>query len=136
MSEKNKISVRLFEVDDYETLCTFWQKHEWQPLPLVAMPSPYYLAECDGEIIAGEGLLLSKYNGIGMQEWLVSNPDANPRTVIKAIRKLDEQIEATARNEEVWALFTYCKQEGLAKLKKKFGYQETDRDMIHLIKPL
>ena len=138
MLAKNKtLTIRAMKPEDFPTLRGFWREHGWDAPPELAMPVPYFLAVDDsGEIVAGEGLLVSKYNGLGMQEWLVTNPEADPKLTLKAMRLLDAMIEERARFENCWALMSFCKQEGLAKIKQRLGFERTDEGMIHLVKAL
>lgn len=116
----------------YPTLEKWWTGHGWPPVPKAILPMLGVRAMDGTRPIAASFLYQDNSVGVAMMEWTVADPEAKPRQVATAILRIADFLkqEATALNYSV--ILTTCRQESLAKLLGRAGYQETDREMIHL----
>ena len=62
--------------------------------------------------------------------------DAEKEEFIRKLKKLTEFYESLCRENDYGLLFTTCKQEGLAKIHERNGFERCDEGMIHLAKIL
>ena len=74
--------------------------------------------------------------GVAMLEWLVTDPEAPARKSAVALARLVEFAKEEAKALGYAVILTTCRQESLAKLLTRSGFETTDRNMIHLITAL
>lgn len=129
------IQLRTFTADDYPTVSQWWEGHGWSPVPLPILPKLGILAEMhEGDTIqpiAAGWLYMDNSVGVGMLEWLVADPAANPRHVLKSLNALIDFIKERAKELGYNVLLGTCRQESLSKVLQKHGFNVTDSGMIH-----
>ncbi len=74
--------------------------------------------------------------GVSILEWMVASPDAKPKAVYKSIKTIVEFLKLRAKDMGYSIMLTTCKQESLARVYEKTGFQRTDSGMIHLVQAL
>lgn len=128
--------VRSFTADDYGTVESWWHGHGWDGVPMAVLPRLGVIAECDGKPIAAAWLYMDNSVGVCMMEWVVADPEANPREVVKGIKVLAEYLRLAAIDMNYSVMLTTCKQDSLAKLYERSGFHRTDSEMHHLLRVL
>lgn len=133
-TKPKNFTVRFYDPADYPTVKEWWEGHGWPAVPEAVLPQPGIICELNGEPIAACWLYMSNSNGVAMMEWTVANPELAGRDTVRAIEVLTGYVDVFAKEHDYGMILTTCKQEGLARLLSRNGFQETDREMIHLIK--
>ena len=126
------MNARPYLLEDYPTLATWWEAHEWPAIPIDFLPAL-------GIVIEGHaaGFLYNDPTSAGiMLEFVVTHPLNTPRESAKAIKLLISTAESIARDMGRTSIFTTCKQQSFSRLLQSSGFIETDKSMIHLIKPI
>ena len=121
---------------DYPVVKTWWEGHGWDAVPLAALPKLGVMAILNDKPIASGWLYMDNSVGVSILEWMVANPDANPKSVYRSIKAIIEFLKAQAKEMHYAIMLTTCKQESLAKVYEKNGFLRTDSEMIHFIQPL
>lgn len=118
---------------DYPTVEDWWIGHGWPAIPQGFLPTVGIVIEKEGKPVAAGWIKLESSTPMAMLEWCVSDPRASGRDVFAAISQLVESAKASAKAMGRTALFTYCKQESLARLYERGGFERSDSEMIHLV---
>jgi hypothetical protein len=121
---------------DYPIVKEWWEGHGWNAVPLAVLPKLGVMAMLNEKPIASGWLYMDNSVGVSMLEWMVANPDAKPKAVYKSIKTIVEFLKTQAKEMNYTVMLTTCKQESLARVYEKTGFQRTDSEMIHLIQPL
>jgi hypothetical protein len=121
---------------DYPIVKEWWEGHGWNAVPLSVLPKLGIVANLDGGPVAAGWLYMDNSIGVSMMEWVVSNPAAKPKCVYRSIKAIVEFLKGQAKSFGYSVMLTTCKQESLARVYEKTGFQRTDTEMIHLIQPL
>jgi hypothetical protein len=130
-------TLKMFELEtDYGTVESWWIGHGWPAVPRGVLPRLGVMALFEGSPVACGWLYMDNSIGVSMLEWMVSNPSANPRHVLKGIKAIVEFLKDQAREMNYTVMLTTCKQESLAKVYEKTGFRKTDSEMIHLVQTL
>jgi hypothetical protein len=130
-------TLKIFDPDaDYPTVQQWWIDHGWNAVPLAVLPKLGVMAEMDGTPVAAGWLYMDNSIGVSMLEWMVANPDAKPKAVYKSIKTIVEFLKTRAKDMGYSVMLTTCKQESLARVYEKTGFQRTDSEMIHLVQSL
>jgi hypothetical protein len=122
--------LRMWTEDDYPMLQTWWEGHGWPAVPQRILPPLGVIFENSA---AGWMYLDNGGVGVAFIEWLVTNPKAAPRTAVAALVAVVTFLKSEARRLNYPFILSTCKQEGLARLLEKAGFQRTDSGMIHLL---
>lgn len=129
------IQLRDFTPEDYPTLEGWWQGHGWSPVPLQILPRLGIIAEmhtgAEIQPTAAAWLYMDNSVGVAMLEWMVADPKANPRTVLKALNATIDFLKERAKELRYTVILGTCRQESLSKLLQKQGFHVTDSGMIH-----
>lgn len=128
------IQLREFQREsDYGTVETWWKGHGWPAVPLEMLPKLGMVAVNEGEPCAAGWVYLDNSTGVGMMEWLVSNP-ANPMKVSAvALGRLVDCLKGAAHALGYGAILASCRQESLSRLMEREGFTRTDEEVIHLL---
>lgn len=127
--------IRPITESDYFAICEWWKHHKWQVVPAQALPPNGYIALV-GEKPIVAGFLYRTDSNLGWLEWIVSNPDSTFDERTTAINELLETIFQRAKELKIQAIFTSSNNETLIKRLAEQGFQITDKNVTHLIKPL
>jgi len=131
--------IELIEFEEekhYDMLQSWWVAHGWQGVHPSVLKPVAYIAKQDGEPVCFAVLWPVTEAGICLMEWIVSNPEAKPMAVIRGIRTISKFYEELARENDYGMIFTTCRQEGLAKVHERNGFERCDEGMIHLAKTI
>lgn len=122
------------QANHYALISSWWEGHNWSPMPAHKLP-PFGFIACNDEIpIAGAFAYLDNGGtGVAMLEWSVGNPEANPRKLLLSIKALITFMIEELNKIGYDVVFTSCKVEGLIKIYEKCGFQKTDSGMTHLV---
>jgi hypothetical protein len=126
------MTARPYLLADHATIATWWEAHEWPAVPVEFLPAL-------GIVIDGHaaGFLYNDPTSAGiMLEFVVTHPLNTPRQSARAIKLLIYTAEIIAHDLGKTSLFTTCQQPSFARLFQSSGFIETDKNMIHLIKPI
>jgi hypothetical protein len=128
--------LKVFEKSDYPMVSEWWNAHGWNAVPFGVLPKLGIIAQMDEVPVAAGWLYMDNSVGVSILEWMVANPDAKPKAVYKSIKTIVEFLKTQAKEMNYAVMLTTCKQESLARVYEKTGFQRTDSEMIHLIQPL
>jgi hypothetical protein len=112
----------------YPILCEWWLAHGWTPMGPDFLPSQGYVIE---DVCAG--FLYCSDSRVAMIEWVVSNPEAAPRKVVRGLKVLLKGLQNLAAENDYTAVFSFVQQPRLQKLYESTGFVTTDENMIHLV---
>lgn len=136
------MNIRLELIDDIDafhpTAAAWWQGHGWPVVPKEILPKLGLRALADDGTrpVAATWLYMDNSVGVSMLEWTVADPAASPRLVAVALSHLVRFARQEAKRLDYAVMLTTCRQESLSKLLQRSGFQETDREMIHLLSVL
>lgn len=130
------IQIRSYHPDDYPMVFSWWDAHGWDAVPEPILPKFGVVAHRSGNAIAAAWLYMDNSVGVSMMEWMVANPESSARDVVAAIREIIEFLKQAAIKMDYGVMLTTCKQESLASLYERNGFQRTDSSMIHLLRVL
>ena len=135
---KELCQVREFNKEaDYSKVSAWWQEHGWSPVPVQFLPKLGIVSFNSRHDCAAAWLYMDNSgSGICMLEWMVTNPEIPARDALLGIKAVTEFITSAAKEMGYTFMFTTCKQESLAKVHEKHGFQRTDSGMIHFYKSL
>lgn len=125
--------MRDFTADDHPMVSEWWSGHGWDVVPLPLLPKLGMIAEHMGHPVAAGWVYLDNSVPLGWLEWLVTCPKNPPRISAVGLTHLVECLKGIARQIGYPVLLSSCRQESLANLLEKRGFQRTDENVIHLI---
>jgi hypothetical protein len=128
--------VEFKEEEHYEMLVGWWESHGWGGVDASVLKPIAYLVKHDDEFVLFGVLWPICETGVCLMEWIVSNPEAKPMTVFRCLKTLTGFYEGVCRDNDFGMLFTTCKQDGLAKVHERNGFERCDEGMIHLAKTI
>ena len=121
---------RLVTDADYPMLSGWWQGHGWAAVPQAVLPA---LGVIMADTAAGWLYMDNSGRGVAMMEWLVTDPAASPIQAARALSAVVDFLKSEALRMDYHVILTTCRQESLARMLGKRGFEVTDREMIHLI---
>lgn len=131
------IQIREYTPEDYELVASWWKGHGWDAVPSAILPKLGRVAvdARDGvdTPVAAAWCYLDNSVGVGMVEWIVSNPENPPKLSAIGIAHLVQCIKATAKDLGYGVFLASCRQESLSRLLQRVGFHETDKGVIHLL---
>jgi hypothetical protein len=122
--------LRIWKPEDYPLLQAWWEGHGWPPVPQRILPPCGVIL---GEMAAGFLYLDNGGVGVAMMEWLVTNPAAPKMKAARALMQVIAFLQSEAKRMEYPFILTTCRQESLARLLERCGFQRSDSGMIHLL---
>ena len=121
------------EKEHYDLLCSWWQGHNWTPLPIQALPSngivTYY-----GNKPVSAGFLYKTDSSIAWLEWLVCDPKAAKEYRSDCINNTIESLCMLADELGYKLIMTSVNNIGLKKRLDNHGFQVTDKKMTNYLK--
>lgn len=127
------IQLREYSPADYPAAHAWWQGHGWAPVAAEILPRLGMVAEIDGRAAGMGWCYLDNSVGVAIMEWLVTDPANTPRQSAQAVFHLAQCLTGAAKALGYGVTFTSCRQQGLARLLERAGFQKTDTDVIHLM---
>lgn len=119
---------------DYEMVAGWFRGHGWEPVPQAFIPVlGIVVHDGEGRDLAAGWIKLESSTPIAMLEWVVTNPENHPKESAASIDALIQHAKECAKEQGRTAIFTYCKQDSLARKYGKHGFQQSDSGMIHLV---
>lgn len=122
--------LRMWSAADYPLLESWWIGHGWPPVPQRVLPPLGVIMENQA---AGFLYMDNGGTGVAMLEWLVTDPNAKPFGAARALFSVVEFLKQEAKQLDYPIILTTCRQDSLAKLLERAGFQVTDRTMTHLL---
>lgn len=131
------MQVRNFNKDiDYKDVSAWWEKQGWPVLPADVLSSTGFIIEHEGQKMAAAWVYKLQDSPWSLMEWTVGNPDAVWQDRSVALDLLVEKIAAHAKNDNSSLLLTMTKHQRLVDKLKLQQFEETDTDMVHLMRKL
>lgn len=134
-TEKN-FTLRAFDMmRDYETICAWWERWKWTPLPPQYLSSNGFVAEVNGVPLAVTFLFITDAD-FCLMEFLVVNPDlprADRMTGVDMVVKAAQDL-CVAKNYS--ALFTTTNNPFLKKKLPELGFIMAEENVTHLVWPV
>jgi hypothetical protein len=127
---ESEATLRIWQPADYPILEEWWKGHGFPPVPQRILPP---LGVILGNTAAGFMYLDNGGVGVAMMEWLVTNPKARPLSAARGLALVIAFLQSEAKRMEYPFILTTCKQESLARLLERNGFQRSDEKMIHLL---
>ena len=135
------IQIRPYVPEDYPMLSEWWRGHKWEAVPEAILPGLgviAYSTEHDGKKedfpLCSAFLYMSNSNGVSWMEWLVVNPRAKGMEAIKSINVVVGFLGEEAGRLGYGVMLTACRQQSLARIYEKSGFQVTDNNVTHMLK--
>lgn len=127
------ITVRPYQETDYPTFAKWWEGHNFQPVPAQILPILGNVACKDGAPIAAAWLYTDTTTPVAMLEWIVTDPENNPKISAVGITHVVQSLKAAAAAAGFPIILSSCRQDSLARLMEKTGFERTDENVTHLI---
>jgi hypothetical protein len=127
------MTVRPYESKDYSTAFAWWDGHGWEGVPAAVLPKLGLVAVHEEKPVAMAWLYLDNSTGVGMLEWIVTDP-ANPAKVSAVgIAHVVRCLREAAKDLGYGVILASCRQTSLVKLLNRCGFITTDHGVTHLI---
>ena len=130
------ISVRPYKAADYDMVSGWWKAHGWEAMSPTFLPVVGIVIEDNGVPRCAVWIKQENSTPIAMMEWLVTNPENTGKQSMRAISQAVHACRDCAKAMGRTALFTYCKQQSLARIYEREGFTLSDKEMIHLVMKL
>ena len=112
---------RLWDRDkDYDTLVKWWAEWEFGKVPKECLPPAGIVVECEGKPICAGGLYVGEGTQFGFMEWIVTDKQADSRTVHSALKLCIDSIMKLAKDRELKLVYTATKEQALHKRYTKY----------------
>lgn len=118
----------------YPMLAEWWEGHEdWEAIPECFLPAIGFLVIEDREYVAAGFMYYDPTAKLGQMEWIVTRPGLGPKLALKSIKAVVERLTREADMLHI-ALFTSLKNERLEHLYEQYGFFESERGAINMIR--
>ena len=105
---------------DYNTLVQWWNDWEFGVVPKECLPPDGVMIEIDGKPICAGGLYIGVGTQFAFMEWIVTDKNADSKSVHKALRLCIESIMNMAQSKGMKLVYTATKEEALHKRYQKY----------------
>ena len=105
---------------DYDTLVKWWNQWEFGVVPKECLPPDGIIIEIDGKPICAGGLYIGVGTEFAFMEWIVTDKNANSKSVHKSLRLCIESIMQMAQSKGMKLVYTATKEEALHKRYQKY----------------
>lgn len=122
------VQARLFNINDYPIVSSWWTARSWPVLPLDLLPKTGVVV---GDYCAG--FLYSTDSRICWIEFIVSNPNTDKAERDRAMNLLLDRLIVEAKNLGCKVIFTSAKNEHLERRLKSKQFQQTDSQVNHYL---
>lgn len=116
----------------YETICSWWRKHDWPEVPLSHLPPTGIVVTAEGKPVCA-GFIYLTSSAFCLFEWIVADPDAEKSTRSACLDKLIESAKDLSKRMGAEHIFMSIKGVGLQWRLEKHGFEVTDRKMTNLV---
>lgn len=127
------MELREFKPEDHPNIAQWWEGHGWSPIPLNILPKLGMIVSRDDIDVCAGWLYMDNSVGVCWLDWLVTNPEADPKSVIRCISQLVTFMSDRARDLNYGVMLTACRQPSLVRLYQRNGFNKTDTDVTHLM---
>lgn len=128
------ITVRPYdETKDYELFALWWKGHNFEPVPAMILPQLGNVALKDDKPIAAAWLYLDNSTPVAMMEWIVTDPENSPKLSALGITHAVQSLKAAAYAAGYPIILSSCRQDSLARLLERTGFERSDEGVTHLI---
>tara|TARA_B100000941_G_scaffold255079_1_gene203577 strand:- start:263 stop:727 length:465 start_codon:yes stop_codon:yes gene_type:complete len=105
---------------DYDTLVKWWNQWEFGVVPKECLPPDGIIIEIDGKPICAGGLYIGVGTEFAFMEWIVTDKNADSKSVHKSLRLCIESIMQMAQSKGMKLVYTATKEEALHKRYQKY----------------
>ena len=105
---------------DYETLVKWWNQWEFGIVPKECLPPDGIIVEVDGTPVCAGGLYIGEGTQFGFMEWIVTDKNAEQRTVHKSLKLCIDSIMKLATTKKLKLVYTATKEQALHKRYTKY----------------
>ena len=105
---------------DYGTLVSWWQQWEFGVVPKECLPPDGIMIEYEGKPICAGGLYIGVGTQFAFMEWIVTDKQADARSVHKALKLCIESIMDLAKSKGMKLVYTATKEQALQKRYQKY----------------
>lgn len=112
---------------DYAEVCSWWEKHEWPKFPLSLLPKT-------GFIVRGvaAGFMYDTDSGVGILEWVVSNPDSDKIKRNEALDLVVKSLLEEGKRMGKTFMFTSSNNKNLIERFVRHGFNLAEQDVTHM----
>jgi hypothetical protein len=122
--------IREWTPEDYPVLKSWWEAHGWNAVPLAALPQCGIIVEDDGVPKAAIFAYMDHSTPFAMIEWLITDPQSkSPMAIKHAIKGIMQIVKSFGRTH----MMTSSSNALLIRMFERYGFQQTDSNMTHLI---
>ena len=105
---------------DYDTLVKWWNQWEFGVVPKECLPPDGIIIEIDGKPICAGGLYIGVGTEFAFMEWIVTDKNADSKSVHKSLRLCIDSIMQMAQSKGMKLVYTATKEEALHKRYQKY----------------
>ena len=105
---------------DYDTLVSWWKQWEFGVVPKECLPPDGIIVESEGRPVCAGGLYIGVGTQFAFMEWIVTDKNADSRTVHKALHLCIESILHMAQSKDMKLVYTATKEQALHKRYQKY----------------
>ena len=105
---------------DYDTLVKWWTAWEFGTVPKECLPPDGIIVEVDGTPVCAGGLYIGEGTQFGFMEWIVTDKNAEQRTVHKCLKLCIDSIMKLATTKNLKLVYTATKEQALHKRYTKY----------------
>jgi len=115
----------------YDTICSWWEKHQWPKIPLTMLPQTGYIVD---DLCAG--FLYQTDSNIAWLEFIISNPESTKDDRSKALDILIDRLSEDARGMGFTMIFSSINHSNLINKYEKNGFNIADKNMTNMVRIL
>lgn len=115
------MNLKEFKPEQYELVANWWDAHGWHAVPQKFLSKTGLMIFDDDNVPRAAVWLYRTDSPVMMAEWLVVNPDNNPRQSYAAIKELLMNVKLIADSAGAH-LMTFLQNESLIKNFQKQGF--------------
>ena len=105
---------------DYAVLSGWWEQWEFGKVPMECLPPQGIMVEVEGKPVCAGGLYVGEGTDFAFMEWIVTDKNADARTVHKCLRLCIDSIMKLAKDRGIKLVYTATKEQALHKRYQKY----------------
>jgi hypothetical protein len=118
---------------DYPDICEWWRAHQFQYVPLKALPRVGVVIVDETGLKHCAGFLYTAESGWGWLEWVVANPAAPLKQKKEAINLLVQSLTNIAKGAGIERMISSLHSKGLVKIFENNGFRQGDSNATEMI---